>query len=493
MTTTTSPLAAMAAPSYQGADPAPVTKAPPWIHTSTGRWPSSQAGVHTFSVRQSSSIGWSPVPRYWSSGPRICGAIGPVAVAERTPGHGAGSIGASNRSAPTGGAANGMPRNAQTEPTRSPATRPERVSTVTGPFTSATPVGSCRSTHGCDGTGARRPIATQAPETLVAAANYVPGSCRTSARSCRRPRGTASEARSSGPPARPCAGAGTGRSSSARSVRDSRAGRRFGRSARGSVICFPPTAIVNERYIHIGAGTMIGPNITLSAGMVPGQRMVTDPVVRIGDRCLIGKGSGIVGHLGDRDRRRRVDRSLRLHHRPEPRLRGHHAARSRGSPSPSGRSSIGDGSWLGHGTVVLPGARIGRHVVVGAGSVVTGELPDLCMRRRRARPPHPPLRRGRRLGQGLRAAAVRGPSPRSTHWHERSEQEPIEAERRAATQIRSQQRHPMSSGTMQLGMALVWANSSIRSVTGAPPCSWTLKGASTPARIRSACSRRLWR
>ena len=27
---------------------------------------------------------------------------------------------------------------------------------------------------------------------------------------------------------------------------------------------------------------------------------------------------------------------------------------------------IGDGSWLGHGTVVLPGARIGRHVVIGA-------------------------------------------------------------------------------------------------------------------------------
>ena len=31
--------------------------------------------------------------------------------------------------------------------------------------------------------------------------------------------------------------------------------------------------------------------------MVPGQVCVTDPVVRIGDRCLIGRGSGIVGHL----------------------------------------------------------------------------------------------------------------------------------------------------------------------------------------------------
>ena len=42
---------------------------------------------------------------------------------------------------------------------------------------------------------------------------------------------------------------------------------------------------------------------------------------------------------------------------------------------PERRVSIGDGSWLGHGTVVLPGSNIGRHVVVGANSVVTGDLP----------------------------------------------------------------------------------------------------------------------
>ena len=40
---------------------------------------------------------------------------------------------------------------------------------------------------------------------------------------------------------------------------------------------------------------------------------------------------------------------------------------------------IGDGSWLGHGTVVLPGAQIGRHGVVGANSVVTGDVPDFSV------------------------------------------------------------------------------------------------------------------
>ncbi|MBA3606470.1 MAG: acyltransferase, partial [Acidimicrobiia bacterium] len=74
-----------------------------------------------------------------------------------------------------------------------------------------------------------------------------------------------------------------------------RRGRRFGAFGQGSVICFPPAAIVNEHYIRIGTGTVIGAHVTLSAGMVPGQKCVTDPVVSIGDRCLLGRGSGVVG------------------------------------------------------------------------------------------------------------------------------------------------------------------------------------------------------
>ena len=159
---------------------------------------------------------------------------------------------------------------------------------------------------------------------------------------------------------------------------DTRRGKRFGAFGEGSVICFPPTALVNEHAIRIGAGTLIGPHVSLSAGMVPGQQMVSDPVVRIGDRCLIGRGSGIVGHLsidigddvwtghhvyitdqnhGYED----LDQPISVQLMPEKPVR------------------IGAGSWLGHGTVVLPGATVGRHVVVGANSVVRGELPDLCL------------------------------------------------------------------------------------------------------------------
>ena len=157
---------------------------------------------------------------------------------------------------------------------------------------------------------------------------------------------------------------------------DTARGRRFGRFGRGSVICFPPITIMNERYIRIGDDTMIGPHVALSAGMVPGQECITEPVVSIGDRCLIGRGSGIVGHL-----------SIEI---GDDVWTGHHVYitdQNHGYDDPdlpisqqvqagAAGASSGSGSWLGHGSVILPGARIGRHVVIGANSVVTGTIPD---------------------------------------------------------------------------------------------------------------------
>ena len=40
---------------------------------------------------------------------------------------------------------------------------------------------------------------------------------------------------------------------------------------------------------------------------------------------------------------------------------------------------IGSGSWIGSGAVILPGARIGRQCVIGANSVVRGEVPDFSV------------------------------------------------------------------------------------------------------------------
>jgi acetyltransferase-like isoleucine patch superfamily enzyme len=155
----------------------------------------------------------------------------------------------------------------------------------------------------------------------------------------------------------------------------SKAGRRFGRFGQNSIICFPANAIFNEHYIHIGEGTMIGPDVTLSAGMVPGQQCVADPVIRIGDRCLLGRGSGVVGHLtidiGDDVWTGHNVYITDQNHGYEDITRPISQ-----QTMPERAVTIGAGSWIGHGTVVLPGARIGRHVTIGANSVVVGEIPD---------------------------------------------------------------------------------------------------------------------
>jgi serine acetyltransferase len=156
---------------------------------------------------------------------------------------------------------------------------------------------------------------------------------------------------------------------------DDRPARRFGSFGSGTCISWPTGYVFGERWIHLGEDTLVGSHVTLSAGMVPGQQMVTDPVVRIGDRCLIGRGSAIVGHLsidiGDD-----VFTGMNVYITDQ-----NHGYEDLDMPIGTQLPSedpvvIGADSWIGSGAVILPGARIGRHVVVGANSVVRGEIPD---------------------------------------------------------------------------------------------------------------------
>ena len=139
-----------------------------------------------------------------------------------------------------------------------------------------------------------------------------------------------------------------------------------------------PTTIFNEQYISIGDNTLIGPGVALSAGMVPGQECITNPVVTIGDRCLIGKGSGIVGHFSIT-----IGNDVWTGHHVYITDQNHgyeDVTRPISEQSQPERAvSIGNGSWLGHGSIVLPGVTIGEHVVVGANSVVTKDIPSFCV------------------------------------------------------------------------------------------------------------------
>jgi acetyltransferase-like isoleucine patch superfamily enzyme len=121
---------------------------------------------------------------------------------------------------------------------------------------------------------------------------------------------------------------------------DTPAGRAFARFGRGSLMAFPAGSVFGEGSIEIGDDTLIGAVVSLSAGLVPG------PYVYITDQ-----------NHGYEDPDVPIGRQFPVN-RPV---------------------SIGSGSWLGAGAIVLPGARIGRNVVIAAGSVVRGEIPDRCV------------------------------------------------------------------------------------------------------------------
>jgi carbonic anhydrase/acetyltransferase-like protein (isoleucine patch superfamily) len=156
------------------------------------------------------------------------------------------------------------------------------------------------------------------------------------------------------------------------------AGRTFAAFGPGSLIAFPTGSIYGERWIEVGAGTMIGEQASICAGMAPGHDLGPDSVLRIGSRCVIGRGSHIVAHHS-------IDIGDDVFTGPYVYITDQN--HSYADPDvPIGRQwpvnapvRIGAGTWLGTGVIVLPGSVIGRNVVVAAGSVVRGKIGDRCV------------------------------------------------------------------------------------------------------------------
>jgi carbonic anhydrase/acetyltransferase-like protein (isoleucine patch superfamily) len=154
---------------------------------------------------------------------------------------------------------------------------------------------------------------------------------------------------------------------------------RFRSLGTGSLLAFPPGATINEGWIAVGEATLIGPQVSLAAGL-PGEPLDPrrPPIIRIGDRCNIGRGSSINGRLS-------VVIEDDVTTGPNVYVTDHNH-RYDDLDLPIGRQwvneapvRIGAGSWLATGVVVLPGADIGCHVTVAANSVVRGTIPDRCV------------------------------------------------------------------------------------------------------------------
>jgi acetyltransferase-like isoleucine patch superfamily enzyme len=158
----------------------------------------------------------------------------------------------------------------------------------------------------------------------------------------------------------------------------SRAARRFAFFGEGSAIAFPQGTVLGEHWISVGHFTLIGPQVTISAGFVPERDLGPDPIVRIGNGVVLGRGSHVVGHQS-------IDIGDDVYTGPYIYITDQNHGYT-DPDTPIGKQwpvnepvTVGAGSWIGTGAVILPGATIGRNVVVAAGSVVRGDVPDHCV------------------------------------------------------------------------------------------------------------------
>ncbi|MEU9195574.1 acyltransferase [Streptomyces hundungensis] len=150
---------------------------------------------------------------------------------------------------------------------------------------------------------------------------------------------------------------------------------RFRRIGAGTRLAFPQGTVFGEPWIELGDHCIIGEQVTLTAGMMPGLDLGTEPILTLGNGVVLGRGSHVIADTAitigsDTYCGPNVYITSTNHSYDDPR-------------QPVGKQwprmepvEIGPGCWLGTGAVVLPGARLGRNVVVAAGAVVRGEVPD---------------------------------------------------------------------------------------------------------------------
>lgn len=116
--------------------------------------------------------------------------------------------------------------------------------------------------------------------------------------------------------------------------------------------------LISERYpleyakaIH--PMSIISPSVVIGEGTVVMQSALIQADSKVGQHCIINSGASIDHECVIEDF---------VHISPHATL--------------CGNVCVGEGSWIGAGTTVIPGIKIGRWCTIGAGSVVIRDIPD---------------------------------------------------------------------------------------------------------------------
>lgn len=116
--------------------------------------------------------------------------------------------------------------------------------------------------------------------------------------------------------------------------------------------------LISERY-KLKYATAIHPGATVSQSAVIGdgsvvmQGAIIQPDAHIGRHCIINTGASVDHECQIEDY---------VHISPHATL--------------CGNVHVAEGSWIGAGTTIIPGVKIGRWCIIGAGSVVIHDIPD---------------------------------------------------------------------------------------------------------------------
>jgi UDP-2-acetamido-3-amino-2,3-dideoxy-glucuronate N-acetyltransferase len=150
-------------------------------------------------------------------------------------------------------------------------------------------------------------------------------------------------------------------------------------SARVGIVIHPTAEVSDEA--RIGEGTRIWhqaqvrEGATIGAHCILGKGVYVDFGVRIGNHCKLQNAVSVF-HGFDLEDGVFLGPGVMLLNDKQPRAINTDGSLKTDADWTASRGTICEGASVGGGAVVLPGVRVGRYALVGAGAVVTRDVPD---------------------------------------------------------------------------------------------------------------------
>ena len=128
-------------------------------------------------------------------------------------------------------------------------------------------------------------------------------------------------------------------------------------------------------YFRAGGDVEFGDGVSLVGTLVPIEIVSHEGShISIGEHTFINYGASITAY-----REVRIGRHCLLGHHLRIINRNEYGIEQREIAPPAAPVLIEDHVWIGAHVIILPGVRIGRNSAIGAGSVVTKDVPPNCL------------------------------------------------------------------------------------------------------------------